>query len=469
MKENRQTTQSIEQAKEELYRRFSTQGIRRRQHRHWVVKWSAALLMRIATGAKRAVDLALSIFLLIALSPLLAAGYFISGGRLSRAPKVGRWCEPFDLYSFAETPGNLGRLAALIRLNGLPVLINILKGEMSFVGPRPVENGRLSPRERAARRRYNVRPGVICIWWVRRRANIDFDEEAKADDEYIETQSIWGDLGIALRAVPAIFYGERGYQLSDEVRILDIRIDNLTMSESIEIMLNRMDGDRPGQVCFVNADCANIAFRDEEYRRVLNSADLTLADGIGLKIAGKFLGRDIKQNVNGTDLFPRLCEALSGTGKGLYLFGARPGVAEAVRAWVNEHYPGTIVSGCHHGFYPPEQEPEVLAGVRASGASIMLVALGAPRQDKWISTRLQQTGVKIAIGVGGQFDFYSGNVRRAPLWMREIGFEWLYRVIQEPGRMWKRYFIGNAVFLWRVLREKRRSEGKPAIDAQKNS
>jgi N-acetylglucosaminyldiphosphoundecaprenol N-acetyl-beta-D-mannosaminyltransferase len=455
MKENRRTTQSIEQAKADLYRRFSTRGLRRRQHRHWVVKISAAVLIRIATGAKRGVDLALSIVLLGMLSPLMAAVFLISKGRLRRDAMVGRWCESFDRYSFAETDSALGRLAAGVRLNDLPVLFNIFKGEMSFVGPRPVTNGSLSPRERAARRRYNVRPGLICLWWVRRRANIDFDNEVKADDEYIDTQSIWGDLGIALRAVPAIIYGESGYQLSDEVRILDIRIDNLTMSETIEIILNRLDGEQPGQVCFVNADCANIAYRDEEYRRVLNAADLTLADGIGLKLAGKVLGREIKQNVNGTDLFPRLCEALSGTGKGLYLFGAKPGVADAVREYVHQHYPGTLISGCQHGFYTPDQEPEVLAKVRASGASIMLVALGAPRQDKWISTRLDQLGVKVAIGVGGQFDFYSGNVSRAPLWMREIGFEWLYRFLQEPGRMWKRYFIGNAVFLFRVLREKR--------------
>ena len=195
---------------------------------------------------------------------------------------------------------------------------------MSFVGPRAVSPGELTPREHQARRRYSARPGLVCLWWIRKRANIAYSGEAESDVEYVESQTLRGDLGIALRAIPALLYGEGVAVSQDVVSILGISIQNMTMSDALEWMVERAAGDSPGQVCFVNADCANIAYRNQEYASVLDRAALVLADGIGMKLAGKLLGREIRQNVNGTDLFPRLCESLSGTGAGIFLLGARP-------------------------------------------------------------------------------------------------------------------------------------------------
>jgi N-acetylglucosaminyldiphosphoundecaprenol N-acetyl-beta-D-mannosaminyltransferase len=226
------------------------------------------------------------------------------------------------------------------------------------------------------------------------------------------------------------------------------------MAESIEDILSKLNRETPSQICFVNADCANIAYKNGHYLRVLQGADLCLADGIGLKLGAKILGQDIKQNVNGTDLFPRLCESLSRTGKGIYLLGARPGVAESVARWVQENAPDTTVSGFRHGYFDPEEEAAVIEDIRRSGARLLLVAFGAPHQDLWINEHLHETGVNLAMGVGGLFDFYSGRLTRAPVWMREMGMEWVYRLIQEPGRLWKRYLIGNGVFLSRVTRER---------------
>ena len=137
---------------------------------------------------------------------------------------------------------------------------------------------------------------------------------------------------------------------------------------------------------------------------------------------------------------------------GLYLLGGRPGVAEGVRDWLAQEHPEVKVSGYHHGYFTSEEEPEVIGHIADSGAKLLLVALGAPRQDMWISENLERTGVRVAMGVGGLFDFYSGRTPRAPQWLREMGLEWLYRFGQEPGRMWKRYFVGNALFLIRVIK-----------------
>jgi len=446
--------QARERAKEELYRRFSKRGLRRRQRRRAMVGLSVPLVLLVVTGTKRALDVLTAGTLLLLFAPLLAMGFLVAGGELRRRPRVGRWCETFDELSFAVPKGAFGRLMTRLRMDRLPVLFNLLKGDVSFVGPRLVSPGDLSPRERAARKRFSVRPGLICLWWVRRRANIAFDNEVESDAEYVTTHTVWGDLGIALRAIPSVIYGEGAAAVADVVSILGIRVHNLTMSEAVEAILNRLRGDRASQVCFVNADCANLSYKDAEYLAALNQADLTLADGIGLKLAGKLLARDIKQNVNGTDLFPRLCAALSGTGHGVFLLGARPGVTERVRDWIRQTYPGVIVSGCHHGYFSPAEEPRVIRQIAGSGASLLLVAFGAPRQDKWIHQHLGETGVKVAVGVGGLFDFYSGNVPRAPQWLREAGLEWFYRFVQEPGRMWKRYFLGNALFLFRVFKER---------------
>jgi N-acetylglucosaminyldiphosphoundecaprenol N-acetyl-beta-D-mannosaminyltransferase len=236
--------------------------------------------------------------------------------------------------------------------------------------------------------------------------------------------------------------------------ILGIPINNCTMTEALETISEWSHEEGHHQVCFVNADCANIAYLDRAYLQVLRGADLCLADGIGLKLAGKILGQEVKQNVNGTDLFPKLCEVLSGKPVGLFLLGARDGVAQGVADWVRTHFPQVRVCGWQHGYFSSEEEAAVVQRIRDSGAHILLVAFGAPKQDMWIEKHLKDTGARVAMGVGGLFDFYSGRISRAPEWIREIGMEWVYRLIQEPGRLWKRYIIGNGLFLLRVLKDR---------------
>lgn len=238
------------------------------------------------------------------------------------------------------------------------------------------------------------------------------------------------------------------------VEVFGIPLDNVTMAEARDTIVGWLYDDALRQVCFVNADCANIAYRNQQYLTVLQEADYCLADGIGLKLAGKIFRKEIQQNVNGTDLFPLLCESLASTDRRVFLLGARPGVAEGVRKWVMERFPLLDVCGVQHGYYGPQEEREIIQRIRESRANLVLVAFGAPKQDLWIHDHIKEMGANVAIGVGGLFDFYSGRIPRAPLWMRKRGMEWVYRLIQEPGRLWKRYLIGNGLFLARVLREK---------------
>lgn len=402
---------------------------------------------------KRGLDIGLSIGLLAAASPVLVPTMlwlYASGRRLGREQRVGRGLKPIWLLHFPAPASGRGWLQFL-RLHRLPVLFNLLKGDLSFVGPRPLRPEELELRENAGRRRHTDRPGLLCLWWIRERANIDYGSEAEADAEYVDNFSLGSDLGIALRAVPAALFGSRQPVSAPRVRILGLTIDNCTMDEAVERLVALTERPQPAQVCFVNADCANLAQRDGEYRAALQRADVVLADGIGMKLAGKLLRTGIRQNVNGTDLFPRLCERLATRGKRLFLLGARSGVADQVAEWVARNYPAATVCGVQHGYFDPGQETEVLERIRESRPDILLVAFGAPKQDLWIRRNLAASGARVAVGVGGLFDFFSGNIPRAPQWMREIGMEWFYRFLQEPHRMWRRYLVGNVVFLARVL------------------
>jgi N-acetylglucosaminyldiphosphoundecaprenol N-acetyl-beta-D-mannosaminyltransferase len=171
----------------------------------------------------------------------------------------------------------------------------------------------------------------------------------------------------------------------------------------------------------------------------------------------------LRENVNGTDLFPRLCEAASQAGLSIYLLGARPGIAEAAANKMRERYPGLHIAGARDGYFSPEEEAGVVAGINASGAAILLVAFGVPRQELWIERWRTDLQPRVCLGVGGLFDFYSGRIARAPVWMREIGLEWVWRLLQEPKRMWRRYIIGNPLFLSRVWRQTRHPERFPLL------
>lgn len=446
----------------------ATQLLRKRiQRQAAVANWHLGRLL--VRGSQRfAVILSATLVLTLA-SPLLfllALIQMIRGVRvLTFEPRIGRWCVTFRRVEF-NTEGAWGTVLRRTRLYLLPTLLHIVRGEMSWIGPRATAPGEMNARQRAVRKRSNVRPGMLSLWWLRKKANIHFGKEVDVDLEYIDRQTMKGDLGIALRSVPSLLYGSSVSTTPEQVEILGVKIDNLTMEEALDYIVNSAGGEKPRQLCFVNTDCLNKVVSDQPYRELLHQSDLVLADGIGLRLAGKLIGSEIRQNVNGTDLFPLLCEHLSNSPLGFFFLGARKEVVNSFADWTKQNYPGVQVKGQRDGYFDDAQEGEVREQIRNSGAQILLVAFGSPRQDMWIRTNLASLGaVRVAMGVGGLFDFYSGRIPRAPQWMRELSLEWVYRLYQEPGRMWRRYLLGNVIFLWRVawsrLRKPSRSGSTP--------
>lgn len=207
---------------------------------------------------------------------------------------------------------------------------------------------------------------------------------------------------------------------------------------------------KKGSIYFLNADCVNKSCKDQEYRRILRNSSLVLADGIGIQIATGMSGGKMAANLNGTDLLPHLCEFSIKNKKKVYLLGAKPGVAEKMKNNLEASYPGIEVVGFCDGYFERKTEGKVLEEISDLKADIVLVAMGVPLQEKWISKNRASISSGLVLGVGGLFDFYSGNIVRAPKWIRSIGMEWLFRLSQEPKRLWRRYIIGNPLFLMRA-------------------
>ncbi|MEO1722822.1 MAG: WecB/TagA/CpsF family glycosyltransferase [Pseudomonadota bacterium] len=213
-----------------------------------------------------------------------------------------------------------------------------------------------------------------------------------------------------------------------------------------------LDAPRRISAAFVNAHTINAAARDEEYASALTTAEVLLPDGSGLQLAAKMTGRRFRENLNGTDLFRPLCHAAAERGLSIYFLGSRPGVAEAAAEKAAALAPGLRIAGSADGYFGAEEEDDVIERINRSGADILLVALGVPRQDVWIAKHRARLAPRLAMGVGAQFDFWSGRVSRAPLAWRRAGCEWVWRLMLEPRRLFLRYVLGNPLFVVRAAK-----------------
>ena len=410
--------------------------------------------MPVATppsAAERGLDLALAAVIGILSTPLY--GLLLRAGTLTHTPQTGLGGHVFQRLGWHPNRSLAGRIAWRLGAGKWLALVHVLKGDLAWAGPRALQPSEPLPPQPLAVIRAATRPGVCSLWQLRQLTSIDYGTEWEADAEQLRQVGFRTRWGLVARCLVAMFYGARGQgHETDSVWVDTVRVHSLSMDEAIDRIDGHVTGSPAGalQVAFANPDCINIARRNADYRRTLNQAGLVLPDGIGMRIAGKLLQKPFRQNVNGTDLFPRLCARLGQRGGSVYLLGARPGVAQAVAEWVARHHPDVRVVGAEHGYFTAEELPAVLARVRATQPDLLLVAMGAPTQERWIAQHAEASGARVAMGVGGLFDFYSGRMVRAPQWVREMGLEWAFRLLQEPGRLWRRYLVGNVSFLMAV-------------------
>jgi N-acetylglucosaminyldiphosphoundecaprenol N-acetyl-beta-D-mannosaminyltransferase len=240
-----------------------------------------------------------------------------------------------------------------------------------------------------------------------------------------------------------------------KIEFLSIPIDILTMKQTIDAVDNCIQNSQYIQHVVLNAGKVVAMQKDKQlYDSVLN-CDLINADGQSIVWAARFLGKYLPERVAGIDLMENLVALAYRRGYKCFFFGAKEEVVRRVVAIYAGKYSPEIIAGYRNGYYTPDEEESITRQISESGTNILFVAISSPKKEIFVNThRDKLSKVNFTMGVGGSFDVVAGVIRRAPRWMQKMGLEWFFRFIQEPGRMWKRYLIGNYQFVKLVLREK---------------
>jgi N-acetylglucosaminyldiphosphoundecaprenol N-acetyl-beta-D-mannosaminyltransferase len=235
--------------------------------------------------------------------------------------------------------------------------------------------------------------------------------------------------------------------------MMGCQIDNLTMEETLQTVEGFIKSGQPHQHVVVNVDKLVKASRDPELRRIINECALINVDGMPVVWASRLLGKPLKERVAGVDLFESLMKRSADKGWRVYLLGAREEVVSGVKQAYEKKYPGLVVAGYRNGYWKPEEEAGVVAQVTAAKADLLFVAISSPKKEHFLGRYQAEMKIPFAMGVGGTFDVAVGRVKRAPVWMQNAGLEWFYRFLQEPRRMFKRYFVDDMAFFWLLLKE----------------
>lgn len=246
----------------------------------------------------------------------------------------------------------------------------------------------------------------------------------------------------------------------DTLRILGVEITDITVPEALALMTDFAEReDRTRVLYYVNAHTLNCAAEDPAYRDVLNRGDIVFGDGTGVRWAARMQGVRLKANLNGTDLTPLLFEHAAGHGLRYYLLGATPETIEKAADFCRREWTGWELAGYHHG-YVHDDSTGVLDDIRRAEPNILFVGMGNPLQEQWIDAHKDRLEVPLVTGTGGLFDYWGGNIERAPRWMRRSGIEFLYLIMQQPHKA-RRHFIGDPIYLFRAARERARGEPAP--------
>lgn len=293
-----------------------------------------------------------------------------------------------------------------------------------------------------------------------------------------EAQTIAGSVagqeeGLALDLLPLPPQSPTARDCAD---IMGVLIDRTRRDQVISYVDSFVQSGRPHQIVTVNVDFLNIAHRDRSFVQLLNDAALAVPDGMPLVWVSQIVGRRLPERITGTDLLCDCAALAARKGYRLFLLGAAPGVADAAADLLSERYPGLAVVGTYSppecGEFTPQENAKIVELVRAARPEMLFVALGTPKQEKWIYQNLQDLGVPVCIGVGGVFNFITGRIPRAPQPLQRAGLEWLFRLLLEPRRLWRRYLVDDTRALSRALlyalRKPRpgsdsRRDGTPAV------
>lgn len=236
--------------------------------------------------------------------------------------------------------------------------------------------------------------------------------------------------------------------------LLGSYVDSLTMQETLDKIEMIIHIGKPVQHVVINASKINLMAKNEELAKIVNDSPLINADGQSIVWAMKLLGHDTRERVTGIDLFENLVKKSAEKGYRVYYFGAKEDVVQKVVHLHQEKYSNLKIAGYRNGYFEEAESEKIALDIKKSKADIVFVAFSSPKKEQWIHAYKDTMGVPFVMGVGGSFDVIAGVTKRAPRWMQKAGLEWFYRFMQEPRRMFKRYFVGNLSFVWKVMKER---------------
>jgi N-acetylglucosaminyldiphosphoundecaprenol N-acetyl-beta-D-mannosaminyltransferase len=244
--------------------------------------------------------------------------------------------------------------------------------------------------------------------------------------------------------------------MADRITLMGCSIDNLSMEETLQTIEGFIHSGQPHQHVVVNVDKLVKASRDPELRGIINDCALINVDGMPVVWASRLLGKPLKERVAGVDLFEALMRRAGEKGWRVFLLGAREEVVSKVASTYQHKYPNLVLAGYRNGYWKGEaEEAQVAAQIRDAKPDLLFVAISSPKKEQFLGRYQAEMKIPFAMGVGGTFDVAIGHVKRAPVWMQKSGLEWFYRFLQEPRRMFRRYFIEDMAFVWLFLKELR--------------
>ncbi len=331
------------------------------------------------------------------------------------------------------------------------VLFDIYSGKISFCGI-PLTH-RLSPEiQFCVMNQIKCKAGLFSLYDLHRKTGLTIMSK-----EQLLEQQLNGNIAdylvlIIKSFVSVVLYGRAITKLKKAkyLSLFGLRVKNTSMTEAVD-WITQTQTDKTNIGFFVNVHSINLSISDPSFFNQLSNANALFADGSGMRLAAKKAGFLLNGNNNGTDMLPHLCKSCVESKQSLYFFGAQPGIAQQAANTLCKQYPGLNIAGTKHGYNKDNNAEQIIESINNSGCDILLVAMGSPVQEQWLLEHRDKLQCKTALAVGGLFDFYSGNISRSPMWLREVGMEWVWRLIQEPRNKFNRYVVGNPIFLYRTF------------------
>jgi N-acetylglucosaminyldiphosphoundecaprenol N-acetyl-beta-D-mannosaminyltransferase len=240
----------------------------------------------------------------------------------------------------------------------------------------------------------------------------------------------------------------------NRVDILGVQVACVDADKLLEVSCTWAGETDRRTIMYVNAHCLNLAWDDLQYRQILNQADLVYADGISVELANRVLGGCKLRKATASDWFDDFCRMAADNRLRLYIFAGRPGVAKRARDNLISRWPGLEVVGAADGYFHEMDEAEVLEDIERKAPQVLFVGRGSPLQEKWIARHREAIDVQVCWGIGSMFDLIAGVEAWPPDWLNALGMQWFWRLLMNPAGKWRRYVLGNPIFVSRVLRQK---------------